>query len=138
MALYFSQPAEVGSSLRTGRPAVVTTGRALQRGLAEVLWPTKMLPEVMGGDTVAQPALIREYLFISLFWACAESLVSENASRLAAMERADKNIDELPGTLHGTFHRIRQAGIGEELFEVISNFEALSKGKSEMRRHSDR
>ena len=42
-----------------------------------------------------------------------------------AMERAEKNIDELLETLHGTFHRIRQAGIDEELFDVISGFEAL-------------
>ncbi len=101
---------------------------AWQKGLAEVPWPTKVLPEVMCSDTVTLRALIREYLFISLFRACAESLASENASRLAAMERADKNIDELLETLHGTFHRIRQAGIDEELFDVISGFEALSKG----------
>ena len=49
----------------------------------------------MGGGTATLRALIREYLFISLFRACAESLASENASRLAAMQRADKNIDEL-------------------------------------------
>jgi F-type H+-transporting ATPase subunit gamma len=99
-----------------------------QQALAKVPWPTKLLPEVMCGDPVTLRALIREYLFISLFRACAESLASENASRLAAMERADKNIDELLETLHGTFHRIRQAGIDEELFDVISGFEALSKG----------
>ncbi len=104
-----------------------------QQGLAEVPWPTKMLPEVMCSDTVTLRALIREYLFISLFRACAESLASENASRLAAMERADKNIDELLETLHGTFHRIRQAGIDEELFDVISGFEALSKKRVPMR-----
>jgi F-type H+-transporting ATPase subunit gamma len=98
-----------------------------QAGLAKVSWPTKMLPEVMCSGTVTLRALIREYLFISLFRACAESLASENASRLAAMERADKNIDELLETLHTTFHRLRQAGIDEELFDVISGFEALSK-----------
>ena len=70
-------------------------------------------------------ALIREYLFISLFRACAESLASENASRLAAMERADKNINDLLEQLHGTFHQLRQSGIDEELFDVISGFEAL-------------
>ena len=42
------------------------------------------------------------------------------------MERADKNIDELLGDLNGTFHRLRQSGIDEELFDVISGFEALS------------
>ena len=89
-------------------------------------WPTGNLPEVMGADSITLRALIREYLFISLFRACAESLASENASRLAAMERADKNIDELLTDLNGTFHRVRQSGIDEELFDVVSGFEALS------------
>jgi len=98
-----------------------------QQTLAKVPWPTQLLPEIMCSGTVTLRALIREYLFISLFRACAESLASENASRLAAMQRAEKNIDELLETLHGTFHRIRQAGIDEELFDVVSGFEALTK-----------
>jgi F-type H+-transporting ATPase subunit gamma len=98
-----------------------------EQGLAKAPWPTKLLPEIMGGSTATLRALIREYLFISLFRACAESLTSENASRLAAMERADKNIDELLETLQGTFHRLRQSGIDEELFDVVCGFEALAK-----------
>lgn len=93
--------------------------------LVKIHWPTGSRPEVMGGVTATARALVREYLFISLFRACAESLASENASRLAAMERADKNINELLEQLHGTFHRLRQAGIDEELFDVVSGFEAL-------------
>jgi len=98
-----------------------------RRKLAELPWPTGNLPEVMGGGTTTLRALIREYLFVSLFRACAESLASENASRLAAMQRADKNIDELLEDLNRTFHRLRQSGIDEELFDVISGFEALSQ-----------
>jgi F-type H+-transporting ATPase subunit gamma len=98
-----------------------------RRALAELPWPTKNLPEVMGGGTATLRALIREYLFVSLFRACAESLASENASRLAAMERADRNIDELLEDLNGKFHRLRQSGIDEELFDVVSGFEALAK-----------
>lgn len=96
-----------------------------QRGLTKIRWPTANLPEVMGGDTLTLRGLIREYLFISLYRACAESLASENASRLAAMERADKNINDLLEQLHGSFHQLRQSGIDEELFDVISGFEAL-------------
>jgi len=94
--------------------------------LAELPWPTENLPEVIGDGTATLRAFIGEYLFVSLFRACAESLASENASRLAAMQRADKNIDELLEDLNGTFHRLRQSGIDEELFDVISGFEALS------------
>ncbi len=94
--------------------------------LAELSWPTGMLPEVMGDGAAALRALIREYLFVSLFRACAESLASENASRLVAMQRADKNIDELLVDVNGKFHRLRQSSIDEELFDVISGYEALS------------
>ena len=97
-----------------------------RRQLAVLPWPTKNLPEVVGVGTETLRAIIREYLFVSLFRACAESLASENASRLAAMQRADKNIEELLEHLKGTFHRLRQGGIDEELFDVVSGFEALS------------
>jgi F-type H+-transporting ATPase subunit gamma len=97
-----------------------------RRKLSELPWPTGNLPEVMGGGTATLRALIRGYLFVSLFRACAESLASENASRLAAMQRADKNIDESLEDLNRTFHRLRQSGIDEELFDVVSGFEALS------------
>jgi F-type H+-transporting ATPase subunit gamma len=64
------------------------------------------------------------------FKACAESLASENASRLAAMQRAEKNIDELVLTLDQTFRRLRQTDIDEELFEVLAGYESLSKEKT--------
>jgi F-type H+-transporting ATPase subunit gamma len=93
--------------------------------LSDLAWPTKQVAQVMGSSTATLRAFIREYVFVSLFRACAESLASENASRLAAMERADKNIDELLQQLHGKFQRLRQSGIDEELFDVIAGFEAL-------------
>lgn len=96
-----------------------------QRALLTAPWPTKTLPEVMNGHDQTFLAVVREYLFVSLFRTCAESLASENASRLAAMQRAEKNIDELLEDLNQTFNRLRQSSIDEELFDVISGFEAL-------------
>jgi F-type H+-transporting ATPase subunit gamma len=93
--------------------------------LANIPWPAENLPQVMGNRERTLRALVREYLFVTLFRACAESLASENASRLAAMQRAEKNINELQEDLNRTFHRLRQSGIDEELFDVISGFEAL-------------
>ncbi len=43
------------------------------------------------------------------------------------MQRAEKNIDELLENLHGTFHRLRQSSIDEELFDVVSGSESLEK-----------
>lgn len=100
---------------------------AWRRALVERPWPTTALPDVIGTARATLRALVREYLFVSLFRACAESLASENASRLAAMQRADRNIDELLEHLHNTFRRLRQSAIDEELFDVIAGFEALSR-----------
>jgi F-type H+-transporting ATPase subunit gamma len=90
-------------------------------------WPTKYLPLIAGENKPTLFALIREYLFVSLFKACAESLASENASRLSAMQRAEKNTGELLDELENEFHRLRQSSIDEELFDVVSGFEAMKK-----------
>ena len=97
-----------------------------RRKLAGLPWPTRSLPEVIGGGTATLRAFLRGYLFVSIFRACAESLAAENASRLSAMQRADKNIQELLEDLNRTFHLLRQNGIDEELFDVVSGFEALT------------
>jgi F-type H+-transporting ATPase subunit gamma len=98
--------------------------------LSRLPWPTKNLPEVLGDHEQTLRALVREYLFVSFFKACAESLAAENASRLAAMQRAEKNIDDLVEGLNQTFRRLRQTSIDEELFDVISGYESLSKVKT--------
>ena len=100
-----------------------------RRELAAIRWQTENLPEVMNDGEQTLLAFVREYLFVSLFKACAESLASENASRLVAMQRAETNIDEMLENLNRTFHRQRQNGIDEELFDVVSGFEALSLEK---------
>jgi F-type H+-transporting ATPase subunit gamma len=93
-------------------------------------WPTGNLPEVVGSQEQTLQTLqtlIGAYLFVSLYKACAESLASENASRLAAMQRAERNIDDLVGHLNQTYRRLRQNSIDEELFDVLSGYESLSK-----------
>jgi F-type H+-transporting ATPase subunit gamma len=123
--LFYNRPTS-GAAYEPVSQRLLPLDDAWRRELTERPWPTKNPPEVMGSGTVTVRALIREFLFVSLFRACAESLASENASRLAAMQRADTNIDELLVNLNGTFHRVRQSGIDEELFDVVSGFEALT------------
>jgi F-type H+-transporting ATPase subunit gamma len=101
--------------------------RLWQDELAALPWPTKNLPEIVEGSAPALEAFIREFLFVSLFRACAESLASENASRLAAMQRAEKNIERILDELIRSLHRMRQKSIDEELFEVIAGYESLSQ-----------
>ena len=122
--LFYNRPA-AGAVYAPVVQRLLPLDDAWRREQAALPWPSPNLPEILGSGTATLRALIREYLFISLFRACAESQASENASRLAAMQRAEKNIDELLEDLNRTFHRLRQSGIDAELFDVISGFEAL-------------
>lgn len=90
-------------------------------------WPGQALPEVLGGGTGALRSLIREFLFLTIYRACALSITSENASRLSAMQRADQNIDQLMAGLKSDYNQQRQRLINDDLFDVLSGYEAMRK-----------
>ncbi len=98
-----------------------------KESIQQMQWPTKLPPQIAGGVKPTLVALINGYLFASLFKASVESLASENASRLDAMQRAEKNITDLLEDLGKKYHRLRQSSIDEELFDVVSGFETLKK-----------
>ncbi len=123
--LVFHNQTTAGSAVETVEHRLLPLDAHWRQTLLAQAWPTRSLPQVVGGAAETLPTLVGEYLFVSLFRACAESLASENASRLAAMERADQNISELLENLRSRFNQLRQSGIDEELFDVIAGFEAL-------------
>jgi F-type H+-transporting ATPase subunit gamma len=96
-----------------------------RRGFESIPWPNHARPEIVAGAASTLAALTREFLFVSLFRACAESLAAENARRFAAMQGAEQNINELMGTLTLSYNRQRQAAIDEELFDLIAGYEVL-------------
>jgi F-type H+-transporting ATPase subunit gamma len=122
--LFHNRP-KSGSAYEPVDKRLLPLDHAWQSKIAAIPWPTKSLAEVIEGPTPALPAFIRGYIFVSLFQACAESLAAENASRLAAMQRAEKSIEDMLVDLNRKFHRMRQESIDEELFDVISGYEAL-------------
>ena len=98
---------------------------AWRKRLTQIPWPNPQLAEVLGGGAGSLAALVHEQLFISLYRACAQSLASENASRLEAMQRAEKNIESVSDDLRRSLNRLRQSSIDEELFDVVAGFNAL-------------
>lgn len=130
MYLFYNRPT-TGAGYEPVQQRLLPLDKNWQLNLMKLTWPIqdnhKNFPEILGSGRETMRALISEYLFVSLFRASAESLASENSSRLAAMQRADKNIEQLLNDLTGKFHRLRQNSIDEELFDVVSSFEALSK-----------
>ncbi len=75
--------------------------------------------------------LIRHSLFASLYLSLAESLAAENASRLASMQAAEKNIGERLDELNLLFRDMRQSAITEELLDIVAGFEAMTSGRND-------
>ncbi|HEY9069341.1 MAG TPA: F0F1 ATP synthase subunit gamma [Candidatus Ozemobacteraceae bacterium] len=88
-------------------------------------WPSRRIPEPLQALSPILEALLREHLFACLFRACVRSGTAEHSVRLAAMQRAERNIGDLLEALGREYHEQRQAAISEELFDVLAGFEAL-------------
>ncbi|MDS4069114.1 MAG: F0F1 ATP synthase subunit gamma [Candidatus Competibacter sp.] len=90
-----------------------------------VPWPGRSLPGHYGHREALLTTLLSEWLFVAFFRACAESLASEHASRLLAMQNAERNIEDKLAALRALYHQQRQEAITTELLDVIVGFEAL-------------
>lgn len=89
-------------------------------------WPSRVLPAYTMDRNELFSTLTRQVFFISLYRCLVSSLTSENASRLAAMQAAESNIEDRLEELNSEYHRRRQASITVELLDIVSGFEAIS------------
>ena len=89
-------------------------------GLRRRPWPTRQRPEAPTGAGATFEALLREHLFTALCEACADSLASEHASRLAAMLRAEHNVRDQVDALRLAYHYARQEAISDELADIVA------------------
>ena len=69
--------------------------------------------------------IIPNYIGGILYSALCESLASESGARRTAMNSANKNAEEMIGTLMLKYNRARQAVITQEITEIVSGAEAL-------------
>jgi len=125
--LFYSRPVSA-ATYRPHSVRLLPVDEQWLKTMREKSWPTRMLPMFTMDRERLFWALIQQYLFVSLFRAIAESAASENASRLASMQGAEKNIREQLAELNSRYHQQRQMTITEELLDIVSGFEAL-KGR---------
>ncbi|MEB3181893.1 MAG: F0F1 ATP synthase subunit gamma [Nostocaceae cyanobacterium] len=97
------------------------------QSLEQEAWNSPVLPTFTMDWQQLFSALIYQYLFISLYRACAESLASENASRLSSMQAAEKNIADRLAALNAEYRYQRQSTITAELLDIVAGFEALTE-----------
>jgi F-type H+-transporting ATPase subunit gamma len=72
-------------------------------------------------------ALVPLYIKGIIYGSLVESYVSEQSARMAAMDEASKSAEEMLDTLQIYYNRARQAGITQEMTEIIGGAAALSE-----------
>ncbi|MDR2103445.1 MAG: F0F1 ATP synthase subunit gamma, partial [Treponema sp.] len=70
-------------------------------------------------------ALVPLYIKGVIYGSLVESYVSEQSARMAAMDEASNSAEEMLASLQIHYNRARQAGITQEVSEIVSGSAAL-------------
>jgi F-type H+-transporting ATPase subunit gamma len=81
--------------------------------------------EYIPSETAVFDALVPFYIKGIIYGSLVEAYVSEQSARMAAMEEASKNAQEMLGSLQIYYNRVRQASITQEVTEIISGSAVL-------------
>ena len=69
--------------------------------------------------------MLPQYLYTTIYAALLQSAASELSSRMNAMSNATDNAEELMSKLDLYYNKVRQAGITNEITEIVGGAEAL-------------
>ncbi|MBT3240024.1 MAG: ATP synthase F1 subunit gamma [Chloroflexi bacterium] len=81
------------------------------------------------GQTEILDEIVPRFTALQIFQATLESLASEHASRMVAMQNATDNATELAGLLQLEYNKARQLGITSDILDIVGGAEALAKTK---------
>jgi F-type H+-transporting ATPase subunit gamma len=123
----FHHVAQVGAGYGPVDRRVVPADPIWLHELGHRRWSTSQVPMCGGERQNVYGALVQQHLFVSLHQAALESMLSENIARLAAMQAAERNIEERCAALQFEYQQSRQSAITGELLEIVSGFEAMTK-----------
>jgi F-type H+-transporting ATPase subunit gamma len=79
-------------------------------------------------DEVLLHKLLPMYVHVLVYRALLETSAGENGARMASMDNATSNCEELISTLTLKMNKARQAAITAELMDIVGGTEALAKG----------
>lgn len=114
-----------GQHYRASGSKLLPVGLGRFSRLERKSWPSRSLPTMSMDRDRLLSRLIHQYLFVSIFRACAESQASEHASRLAAMQSAERSLDNKIEDVTAVYRRARQDAITSELLELVAGFETI-------------
>jgi F-type H+-transporting ATPase subunit gamma len=111
------------------RPTVVRLFPLPAIGSGDAIGPEKLR------DTIYEPSaevllekLLPLYVHILIYRALVETSAGENGARMAAMDNATRNCEEMIQSLTLKYNKVRQSAITAELMDIVGGTEALAKG----------
>ena len=111
------------------RPSVVRLFPLPSIGRAEEIEPSKRL------DYIYEPSegallekLLPMYVHVLIYRGLLETFAGENGARMAAMDNATRNCEDLIQSLTLKYNQVRQSAITAELMDIVGGTEALAKG----------
>ncbi len=111
------------------RPAVVRLFPLPSIGQDEEVDPEKRVDYIYEpSDEVLLDQLLPMYVRVLIFRALVETSAGENGARMAAMDNATRNCEDMIGSLSLKYNKARQSAITAELMDIVGGTEALAKG----------
>jgi F-type H+-transporting ATPase subunit gamma len=111
------------------RPSVVRLFPLPSIGRAEEIEASKMLDYIYEpSEGVLLEKLLPMYVHVLIYRALLETFAGENGARMAAMDNATRNCEDLIQSLTLKYNQARQSAITAELMDIVGGTEALAKG----------
>ena len=111
------------------RPAIVRLFPLPSIGQDEEVDPEKRVDYIYEpSDEILLEQLLPMYVRVLIFRALVETSAGENGARMASMDNATRNCEEMIGSLSLKYNKARQAAITAELMDIVGGTEALAKG----------
>lgn len=129
ISIFYNKP-KSGSQFDQKSETIFPIDMDWLQSLTQKDWPGRGLPTFTMDWTELFSSIVKNYFFAALYRAMAASLAAENASRLSAMQLAEKNIEERLDEITTQYNRQRQNAITAELLDVAAGYEAVTAGNS--------
>lgn len=123
--LYLNTPSRGGEGYVAVRRRLLPLGPEWLRRIRSQSWVSRTRPIVLGSQTEVLQTLLRQWLYVNIYRALADSMVAESEARLSTMRNAESNIERKLDSLERAYRSIRQSQIDAELLDISAGFEAV-------------
>ncbi|HSQ97261.1 MAG TPA: FoF1 ATP synthase subunit gamma [Rickettsiales bacterium] len=126
--LYYTSSDDTTNGTPT-KTRLIPIDRKLLENAKNKVWPTNKIPYWQINNNVLISDLLKQYIFVILNNALANSITSEQKNRLITLQSAETNINELIRNKTLEYNQKRQSTITAELLDVVTGYQVSKKRK---------